>query len=61
MLNKNDKVIEVRLYSPHIADFIFERENGTHYVMIKRHDVDYYELNTNPTQETKWTFGNKIK
>ena len=35
MLNKNDKVLEMRLYSPHKCDFICEREDGTHYLYVK--------------------------
>ena len=58
MLNKNDKVLEMRLYSPHKCDFICEREDGTHYVYIKRDWTGYYELYKN---DDGWIFGEEIK
>ncbi len=57
MLNKNDKVLEVRLYSPHKCDFVCEREDGTHYVFMRRDEQSYYELHK---QDDGWIFGNKI-
>ena len=57
MLNKNDKVLEVRLYSPHKCDFICEREDGTYYVFMRRGEDAYYELFKN---ETGWVYGEKI-
>ena len=44
MLNKSDKLIQVRLYSPHKCDFIYERENGTRYVHRKLEETAFYEL-----------------
>lgn len=32
MIEKNDKVIEVRLYTSHDSDFFCERPDGTRYV-----------------------------
>jgi len=58
MLNKTDKVIEARLYSPHKCDFICEREDGTHYVYIKRDWTGYYELHRNGDG---WIYGEKLK
>ena len=62
MLNENDKVIEARLYTPHVTDFICEREDGTHYVYMPYRDSDsrYYDLQPNPSKETRWIMGNKI-
>lgn len=57
MLNKNDKVIELRLYSPHKCDFICEREDGTYYLYVKRDWIGYYELHRNGKQ---WICGEKI-
>ena len=61
MLNKDDKIIEAKLYTPHVCDYICERTDGTHYVMMKRHDDEYWELVPNPTGETRWLWGEKIK
>ena len=62
MLSKNDTVIEVRLYTPHVSDFICKREDGTHYVYMPYRDNGsmYYDLQPNPSKETKWIMGNKI-
>ena len=60
MLNLKDKIIEARLYSPHKCEFIYEREDGTHYVYRRLDDEEYYELQPNPTGETKWLWGKKI-
>ena len=49
MLNKDDKIIQAKLYTPHVCDYICERTDGTHYVMMKRHDDEYWELVPNPT------------
>jgi hypothetical protein len=58
MLNKNDKILEVRLYTPHKCDYICEREDGTHYVFMRRGEDSYWELNGDVNQ---WFFGEKIK
>ena len=60
MLNKNDKVLEMRLYSPHKCDFICEREDGTYYVLMRRDEDVYYELYKNQEQDG-WIYGEKIK
>ena len=57
MLNKNDKVLEVRLYSPHKCDFICEREDGTHYVFMRRGADSYWEL---IKTDTGWIYGEQI-
>ena len=61
MLNLKDKIIEARLYSPHKCEFICEREDGTHYVYRRLGKDEYYNLTENPTGETKWLWGCKIK
>jgi hypothetical protein len=58
MLNKNDKILEVRLYTPHKCDYICEREDGTHYVFMRRGEDSYWELTGDVNQ---WFFGEKIK
>jgi hypothetical protein len=57
MLKKTDKLLEVRLYSPHKCDYICEREDGTHYVFMKRDEESYWEL---IRTDTGWVFGNQI-
>jgi hypothetical protein len=57
MLNKNDKILEVRLYSPHKCDYICEREDGTHYVFMRRGEDSYWGL---IKTDTGWIFGEKI-
>jgi hypothetical protein len=59
MINKNDKVLEVRLYSPHKCDFICEREDGTYYVFMRRGEDSCWELFKNKTGDG-WIFGEKI-
>ena len=61
MLDLKDKIIGARLYSPHKCEFICEREDGTHYVYRRLDDEEYYQLHLNPTGETKWLWGEKIK
>jgi len=61
MLDIKDKLIQVKLYSPHKCEFICEREDGTHYVYRRLDDEEYYQLHLNPTGETKWLWGEKIK
>lgn len=58
MVNKNDKVIQLRLYSPHKCDFIYEREDGTRYIHRKLDEEAFYELNKT---DEGWVFGDKIK
>jgi hypothetical protein len=58
MLNKNDKILEVRLYSPHKCDYVCEREDGTYYVFMRRSEDSYWELNGTKNQ---WTWGEKIE
>ncbi len=57
MLNKNDKVLEVRLYSPHKCDFVCEREDGTYYVFMRRDQESYWEL---IKTDSGWVFGEHI-
>jgi len=61
MLNPNDKMIKVHLYSSHICDFLYEREDGSHYVHMKRETESFVELLPNPTGETRWVHGETIK
>ena len=58
MVNKTDKVIQVRLYSPHKCDFIYEREDGTRYIHRKLDEQTFYELNKT---DEGWVLGDKIK
>ncbi len=60
MLNKNDKIIKARLYSPHKCEYICERVDGTHYVYRRLGEDEYYELHPNPSGETRWVWGNKV-
>lgn len=51
MIGKNDKLITVKLYTSHDADYICERSDGTRYVYQKRKDNEQiYELNEEQTQ-----------
>ena len=59
MLNKNDKLIQIRLYSPHKCDFIYERENGSRYVQRKLDETIYYELHQ-IGDTTDWNVGEVI-
>ena len=61
MLNKEDKIIEAKLYSSHICDYICEREDGTLYVMMRREDDTYREVTIDPTGKTDWIYGEIIK
>lgn len=58
MLNKNDKVLEVRLYSPHKCDFVCESVDGTYYVFMRRDGNSYWQLHKNGDE---WVFGEEIK
>jgi hypothetical protein len=57
MLNKNDKVLEVRLYSPHKCDFMCEREDGTRYLFRRLDEDSYWEL---IKTDTGWVYGEQI-
>jgi len=57
MLNKNDKVLEVRLYSPHKCDFMCEREDGTRYLFRRIDGDSYWELTKT---DTGWVYGEQI-
>lgn len=61
MLNKNDKIIEARLYSPHKCQYVCEREDGTHYLFSRVDGDVFYELHLNPSGETRWIIGEEIK
>jgi hypothetical protein len=61
MLDKKDKIITAKLYSPHVCDYICEREDGSRYIMVRRHDDEYWELVPNPSGETEWMYGERIK
>lgn len=54
---KSDKVIKLFLYSPHVCDFIFEREDQTYYLLRKDGETSYYELTKG---ENGWVIGNKL-
>lgn len=57
MLNKLDKVIEVRLYSPHKCDYVCQREDGTFYVFMRRGEDCYHELYKT---SDGWILGDKL-
>lgn len=61
MVNKTDKVIQVRLYSPHKCDFIYEREDGTRYIHRKLDEEAFYELHRVSEDSTDWSIGEKIE
>lgn len=45
MIGKNDKVLEVRLYTSHDADYICERLDGTRYVYeVRKGNKRCYDL-----------------
>lgn len=60
MLDPKDKLIEVILYTPHKCDYIYEREDKTHYVSMKRGKEQNFELLPNPSNETRWILGEEI-
>lgn len=48
MIQKEDKVIEVRLYTSHDTDYICQRPDGTHYVYeVRKTGKRCYDLKTN--------------
>jgi hypothetical protein len=57
MLNKNDKVLEVRLYSPHKCDYLCEREDGTRYLFRRLDEDSYWEV---IKTDTEWVYGEQI-
>lgn len=57
MMNKSDKVIEVRLYSPHKCDYVCQREDGTFYVFMRRGEDCYHELYKT---SDGWILGDKL-
>ena len=59
MLSKKDKLIEVRLYTSHICDYVCEREDGTFYVYMCRKEKKYHELYKTDTG-TGWILGEQI-
>ena len=44
MLKKTDNLIEVILYSSHVCDFIYQREDGTYYAQRKNHEEWYQNV-----------------
>jgi hypothetical protein len=40
MQNKSDKLVELKLYSPHECDFIYVREDGTSYALRQKSGQD---------------------
>ena len=57
MLKKTDKLIELLLYSPHVSDFIYQREDGSHYAQRRNHGEVYTEATK---VDGKWIFGATI-
>lgn len=61
MINSNDKVLGVRLYTSHDTDYVCETPEGMVYLFQKRKDdKNYHHLYPNPTQETNWIIGDEI-
>lgn len=58
MLEKSDKLIELILYSPHVCDFIYQREDGSYYVQRRNHGECYQNLTR---INDDWVFGAIIK
>jgi hypothetical protein len=54
---KSDKVVELFLYSPHVCDFVFQREDQSYYLHRKDGEVSYYELTKG---ETGWVIGKQL-
>ena len=61
MSNKSDKLIHIKLYSPHKTDYIWEREDGSRYVHRKLDEESMNELSQNPSNPNEWLIGEKIK
>ncbi len=57
MLEKTDKLIQLLLYSPHVCDFIYEREDGTFYAQRKNHNEWYQKVTK---VDDQWVFGDRI-
>jgi hypothetical protein len=60
MLNPSDTLIQVKLYSPHNCDFIWQREDGTRYVHRKLGKESVNELHKNPDKD-EWIIGEVIQ
>lgn len=58
MLNKSDKLIKLLLNSPHVCDYIYQREDGSYYAHRKNHDEWYQELTK---VDNQFITGNIIK
>lgn len=58
MLNKSDKLIRLNLNSPHVCDFIYQREDGTLYAQRRNHGEWYQEI---VSENDQWIFGNIIE
>lgn len=61
MLNKNDKLIHAKLYSPHKSDFVWEREDGTRYIHRKLDKEGFFEIYKNPENPEEWLVGDQIE
>ena len=61
MLHNTDKMVVAKLFSPHKCEFVYQREDGTHYVQKRLGTEEYWELLPNPTGETQFIYGEKIK
>lgn len=57
-----DKLVEVVLISSHVSDFIWQREDGSHYMDCRgRGDPYKHEISINSTGTPKWIMGEKIE
>lgn len=61
MLNKSDKLIHLKLYSPHKTDYIWEREDGTRYIHRRLDEETINELYRNPDNPDEWLVGKEIE
>lgn len=53
-----DDLIEVRLYSPHVCDFIYRREDGSYYADRRNHGQQFLEVTR---ADSGWVFGGIIE
>lgn len=53
-----DKLIELILYTPHVSDFIYQRENGTYYADRRNHGQSFIEVTKG---DAGWIFGEIIQ
>lgn len=53
---ENDKLIELRLYSPHKCDFIWQREDGSYYAIQQKSgkDREVVEVEKDDTEWNGW-------